>query len=403
MLWAPQQDDALKAVSDWLANRDGKQCFRLFGYAGTGKTTLAKHFAEGVEGQVHFMAYTGKAAHVLRQKGCGDASTIHSMIYNARDKSRTRLKELEAELAALRLSGLSETAGARTLEKDIARERESLAKPAFNLNTASEIKKASLVIVDECSMVDGRMGEDLLWFGVPVLVLGDPAQLPPVAGGGFFTDHEPDVMLTDIHRQARDNPIIAMATKVREGERLNLGDYGDSKVILGSDVTSEMAMNADQIIVGRNKTRRASNTRARRLLGIDSDYPVHDDKVVCLRNNHDIGILNGTIWSVKGVGDIGEDQLVMDVESLDEPGRVLEDVLTHSHYFLGNEDKLQWWERKNANEMDYGYAITCHKAQGSQYDKVFLVDEAGAFRDDAKKWLYTAITRAASQITIVRT
>ena len=80
MQFAPQQDEALKAVSKWL--KEGKTpVFRLFGYAGTGKTTLAKHFAEHVDGDVLFAAFTGKAALVMRSKGCADASTIHSMIY----------------------------------------------------------------------------------------------------------------------------------------------------------------------------------------------------------------------------------------------------------------------------------------------------------------------------------
>ena len=98
-------------------------------------------------------------------------------------------------------------------------ERKRLAQPAFTLNQFSPVKDAGLVVIDECSMVDDRMGQDLLSFGTKVLVLGDPAQLPPVRGSGFFTDTEtPDVMLTEIHRQAKDNPIIAMATKVRNKE-----------------------------------------------------------------------------------------------------------------------------------------------------------------------------------------
>ena len=70
-------------------------------------------------------------------------------------------------------------------------------------------------------MVDEELGRDLLSFGKPVLVLGDPAQLPPVKGGGFFTEAEPDIMLTEVHRQAADNPIIRMSMVVREGGRLD--------------------------------------------------------------------------------------------------------------------------------------------------------------------------------------
>ena len=200
MTWSSQQDAALKSVSDWLRKRD-KPIFRLFGYAGTGKTTLARHLAEGVDGDVAFGAYTGKAALVLRSKGCADASTIHSMIYRSRE---------------------SDEGG-----------------PQFVLNRQSAAAKADLIVIDECSMVDEELGRDLLSFGQPVLVLGDPAQLPPVKGGGFFTEAEPDVMLTEVHRQARDNPIIQMSLTVREGGRLDVGNYGDSKVIRRSQINSD--------------------------------------------------------------------------------------------------------------------------------------------------------------------
>src|SRR5450759_498092 len=81
--FTPHQDDALKAVADWLKAKPGTgntpQVFRLFGYAGTGKTTLANHIAEDVDGEVKFAAFTGKAASVMRGKGCRGASTIHSL------------------------------------------------------------------------------------------------------------------------------------------------------------------------------------------------------------------------------------------------------------------------------------------------------------------------------------
>ncbi len=166
--FTPHQDAALKAVADWLKAKPGKNgtppVFRLFGYAGTGKTTLARHIAEGVDGEVKFAAFTGKAALVMRNKGCDNASTIHSLIYRAR--------EIRRRAAELR------TVGRRAgLQGQADRDRR---------------------------MLDGgrrtRPRPDVV--RMPLLVLGDPAQLPPIQGGGFFTDCEPDVMLTEVHRQA---------------------------------------------------------------------------------------------------------------------------------------------------------------------------------------------------------
>lgn len=87
--FTPHQNDALKSVADWLKSGPGTdgaaQVFRLFGYAGTGKTTLARHIADEADGEVKFAAFTGKAASVMRGKGCRAASTIHSLIYRARE------------------------------------------------------------------------------------------------------------------------------------------------------------------------------------------------------------------------------------------------------------------------------------------------------------------------------
>ncbi len=145
MQFSPQQDEALKAVSRWL--KEGRSpVFRLFGYAGTGKTTLAKHFAEHVDGEVLFAAFTGKAAQVLRSRGASNARTIHSLIYRPRGEEAVEDEE--------------------TGKTSIA--------PMFTINRQSPLAKAALIIIDECSMVDEQLGKDLMSFGTPVLVLGDP-------------------------------------------------------------------------------------------------------------------------------------------------------------------------------------------------------------------------------------
>ena len=225
--FTPHQDSALKAVADWLKAKPGKNgtppVFRLFGYAGTGKTTLARHIADGVDGEVKFAAFTGKAALVMRNKGCDNASTIHSLIYRARE------------------SGVEQ--------------------PSFELWDDAPASKAKLIVIDECSMVDAELGRDLMSFDCPLLVLGDPAQLPPIQGGGFFTDCEPDAMLTEVHRQAQDDPIVRMSMDIREGRELEIGRHGESEVVTRNELDPDRVMGADQVLVGRNNTRRAYNMR----------------------------------------------------------------------------------------------------------------------------------------------
>ena len=362
MIWTPQQEAALKSVATWL-KRGEPQLFRLFGYAGTGKTTLAKTIAADADGDVAFAAFTGKAALVMRTRGCDGASTIHSLIY--------RPRETETE------------------------------EPSFVLNEDSAVTKSSLVIVDECSMVDADLGRDLLSFGKPVLVLGDPAQLPPVKGGGFFTDGAPDVMLTEVHRQAVDNPIIKMSMLVREGGRLALGAYGESRVIERGDIDSGAVTAADQLLVGLNRTRRSYNKRMRELFGRDDVFPGPGDKLVCLRNDKTKGLLNGGIWFVKTVAKTRKKKLALNVVPEEDLARKPLRIGVLPEFFQGLEDGLSPKIRRDSDEFDYGYALTVHKAQGSQWNTVVLFDESFAFREHRNRWLYTGITRAAKQLTIV--
>lgn len=410
MGWTPQQDAALVRVQDWLNGPKDKQVFRLFGFAGTGKSTLAKHLGD-IEKQrggfAQYAAFTGKATVVMRRKGCENARTLHSIIYTTMDKSRDRLDRLNKALA--NASGDNRD----NLIRQIEEERENLKSPGFHLkedaltvyrtlddDTREAVATVSLFIIDECSMVDARLGEDLLSFGARVLVLGDPAQLPPVmAGSGFFTDAQPDVLLTEIHRQALDSPIIKMANVIRGGGSLNIGDYGDGcKVVKRTDLPAQEWVDADQILVGRNETRRAFNARIRTLRGFSGFLPQPGEKLVCLRNNHEEGLLNGSLWECLAAEDKPNGPTFwLKIKSLDDDRTIA--CLAHKACFLGEE--LEPWERKESNEFDFGYALTVHKSQGSQWDNVVLFDE-WTMRQSKQQWQYTGITRAAKRITVVR-
>lgn len=375
MKFSPQQDEALKAVSRWL--KEGRQpVFRLFGYAGTGKTTLARHFAENVDGEVLFAAFTGKAAQVLRARGATKARTIHSLIYRPRGE-----EEVE-----------DEETGKTTVS------------PMFSINRQSPLAQAALIVIDECSMVDEALGRDLLSFGTPVLVLGDPGQLPPISGGGFFTEHEPDCLLTEIHRQARDNPIIDLAMQVREGRELMHGDYGAAQVISKDEVTQELVLEADQVLVGTNRTRRRYNQRLRELKGYTQHYPQAGDKLVCLRNDPAKGLLNGSLWQVmtssKETVKPGINLLVRPED--DDMDRGAAKIKLLKSAFETPESETPWAIKKRYDDFDFGYALTVHKAQGSQWNNVVVFDESWAFRDNRERWLYTAVTRASEWLTVVR-
>jgi exodeoxyribonuclease-5 len=360
--WTPEQDRALKEVARWLETRASSQVFRLFGYAGTGKSTLARHLADSVDGGVVFAAFTGKAALVMRSKGCKDARTIHSLIYRAAD---TETEE-----------------------------------PSFILNEDSDAAKAKLIVIDECSMVDEELGRDLLSFGKKVLVLGDPAQLPPVKGGGFFTEAEPDVMLTEVHRQAADNPIIRLSMNIREGKAIGRGTYGDSRVVTRNELDPTLVTGADQVLVGLNKTRRAYNGRLRQLRGFTAELPQSGEKLVCLRNNRKKGLLNGGLFTVKSSGALRKGKVRMLVLP-EEAGGAVRRVGVIPQFFTEGEADIPYALRKDSDEFDFGYALTVHKAQGSQWDDVVLFDESFAFREHRARWLYTGVTRAARKLTLV--
>jgi exodeoxyribonuclease-5 len=365
--FTPHQDQALAAVADWLKAKPGTgntpQVFRLFGYAGTGKTTLARHIADGVRGEVKFAAFTGKAALVMRNKGCDNASTIHSLIYRTRESGEEQ--------------------------------------PSFELWDDAPASKARLIVIDECSMVDAELGRDLMSFDCPLLVLGDPAQLPPIQGGGFFTNAEPDAMLTEVHRQAQDDPIVRMSMAIREGRALEKGRFGDSEVVSRNDLDPDRVMQADQILVGRNNTRRAYNMRVRQKNGIEDALPVAGDKLVCLRNNRKKALFNGGLWRVKARAQSKSKIITMRLSPDEEFGAKITKVSVRADCFAGGIEDIPWEQRKPYDEFDYGYVLTVHKSQGSQWDDVVLFDESFAFQDSRARWLYTGITRAAKRLCIV--
>jgi exodeoxyribonuclease V len=350
----------IAAVLAWL-KRPSKPVFRLYGPAGTGKTTLAKQIASKVNGQVCFAAFSGKAASVLRQKGCADATTIHNLIYTPSPQK---------------------------------------GKLEFVLNEQSRLQVAQLAIIDEASMVDQRLGRDLLSYNRPVLVLGDPAQLPPIEGRGFFTqEKKPDILLKDILRQHKDSPIIKLATQAREGKSVSISEDNGSFVRKKLDVDIDTFLQADQILVGTNDTRHRFNLRVRELRGLPLGKPQPNDKLVCLKNNASKNIFNGEIWFVTEV--LGPSDDIIRLKLRPETGERSDvTVNVRREYFEQADPKLPEKALKDLDRFTFAYALTVHKAQGSEWPSVVLFDESDQFGDNNAKWLYTGITRASQSIKI---
>jgi exodeoxyribonuclease-5 len=390
-----QQADAVEAVRSWYAGQSlrsrSEAPFRLFGPAGTGKTTIAKHIEQALGVQAVFGAYTGKAAHVLRRKGV-PATTIHSAIYRPVDNI-----QLKAEKERLTRKWLDQGGTDEQIRKRLDELEEREGRPFFEFNPGSEWVDADLIVLDEVSMVNMAMGEDIERLGVPVLVLGDPAQLPPVEGGGYYTNTVPDVLLTEVHRQALESPVLRLATDIREGR-----GYGTVKVNLAD------AMAADQIICWKNSTRWNLIEKIREKLGRRREWPVPGDRIMCLVNNKDAGVLNGQQFEVLGAAMEGEG---WKLRVRDEEG-VEREVLAHAAGFCGlaaekeGKDTLRAYRGK-VGLFTFANVITCHKAQGSEWESVYVVDQTHQMWKstpaEKRAWAYTAVSRASVRVTIAST
>lgn len=367
MKWSPKQAKALDAIAAWLKDPNSKQTFCLFGLAGSGKSEILKHAVGDFPGAVRWAAPTGKAALVMRRKGCPTAQTVHSLIYNVSGDAPSpemiaKLREEMIRLRAVQEPGAQ--ASADRLAEQIARaeQDDSRSGPRFSLNLNSDLCHAKLCVVDEGSMIDDRMGRDLESFGCKLLIVGDPAQLPPIYGAGYFISREPDAFLDEIHRQALDSPILYLADLARRGQPLPYGKHGDCEVLRYGDPSLERrALETDMILVGRNKTRHACNTKIRKLLGRHEEpAPVKGDKAICLRNNPLLGLLNGSSWTIdRCTPNLAAMTAKIEVTNADDGEQV--ECETWLHHFMAREDELKSFARRAYNEWDYGWAQSVHK------------------------------------------
>ncbi len=418
-----QQAAAIAAIENWFRRRTREQqVFRLFGYAGTGKTTITRHAIgelglepmdrTGGSGGVLYAAFTGKAALVMTRKGT-PASTIHSLIYKVSEATPEEIERVTRELETLRKGvrsmGPAERSFAETQIRRLELRLADIHQPRFILNEQSLVRDVDLIVLDEVSMVGAEMASDLIAFGKPILVLGDPGQLPPIKGDGAFTDADADVMLTDIHRQAETSAIIRLATLARQSVRIPYGEHDDFVwKMRRSDIGPHQFLKGGQVICGRNATRLFLNTAMKQAAGFPDAYPRGlGEKIICLKNRHDLGLVNGMFLDLSDIRD--ESPLAFSASVRTEDGT---SVPGHQWFYKGHFDdhvaydaerlRRDWRDMRGLVESVWGYAITCHKAQGSQWENVIVYDDGlGRTAEDRARWLYTAITRAEQGLVIL--
>ena len=407
MDFTPAQADAITKGVNYFDNHEfnRKEVFRIFGYAGSGKTTLAQEIAKLTKLRVSFMAFAGKAAMVLASKGCLGATTIHKTIFEPRG---TAVKAYQEELS--RFEAMTDGPEKNELGRHLETQKKALNSPVFVPKDLREFPRDTAWICDEMSMVDKFIGESMLSYGFPVIVLGDPAQLKPIAGEGFFTNAKPDVLLTEIHRQAAGNPVLRLATAVRSGRALTLpyGSLGNSRIVRA--LKPQEYGEYDQVLCGKNLTRIAVNSAFRKMMK-RTKVLEEGEKIICLQNNYEVGVMNGSTWKVirAEYETRGKHQYYRcDLASLDMRGERLVNVMLHVMPFLeGTKHHNKFWTPMLTGNpeglvMTYASAITVHKAQGSQWKSGVIIDEWS--RSDAQyvNWLYTAMTRFSERMTLVR-
>lgn len=377
------QKQALITLLDWLKKPDG-QYITLGGFAGTGKTTLIALLSQILHQhnpkiKIAFVSFTGKAAIVLKTQlqylnslnEKDFVGTIHSLIYSPM------------------IGGNQEIIGWDKKEK----------------------VNVDLIIVDEASMVDQNIWMDLLSYSTPIIAVGDHGQLPPI-NGKFNLMEDPDLKLEHIHRQAENNPIIQLSIMARTDGQIPFDSFAPNiKKISKQDYSAqediENLLNQYHddtlILCGYNNTRIKLNNYVRQLKGIESSDPIVGDRVICLRNNHKKQIFNGMVGKIKSINQENSDWHYSEID-FDFNGKFK--GLISTHQFNSPTTLSQTGNRKKTLKgdlFDFGYAMTVHKAQGSQAQRVILFEERFRQMDDLtwRRWLYTAITRAVEELYIV--
>ena len=393
MILTKKQEEGLKIAVE--RHRAGEKYTVISGYAGSGKSTLVRFIIDALdveEDRVCYCAFTGKAAEVLRKKGNKNVSTLHRLLY------------------------------------------EHIPRPAGGFFRRPKPRISyDIIVVDEVSMAPQSLIELLFSHRVYVVCLGDPFQLPPIDKdeNNHLLDH-PHVFLDEIVRQAQESEIIRLTMQIRNQEPIDYVNGSEVMVISQNELNTGMLQWGDQILTATNAKRQSINNQMRTLMG-RTEGPVDGDKIICLRNywedssvngdalvNGTIGILSNSFQTIRKLPKfIGSNIKQFDVLVGDlivpETQDIYSMVEIDHHMMLTGEKCCDWrlsyqlgklkprYGEIVPKEFTYAYAITTHKSQGSEWDKVVVLEEKFPFdKTEHARWLYTAATRASEKLVLVR-
>ena len=353
----------------------------IAGPAGSGKSSLVRFIIDALdlpEDKVVYITYTGKASLVLRNKGCSNAITAHKLLYHAKEKP----------------DGTFEFKPKKYLDYDY-----------------------KIIVLDECSMLPEDMWTLLLSHKVHVIALGDKEQLPPVDGDSKILDN-PHVILDEVVRQALDSPIIRLSVDIREGKWLEYGGPKECRVMPPEGVSDKLLMGADQVLCGKNITRHCLNERLRKIKFGEqyANKPLEGDKIICLKNDwgtladNEEPLINGMVGVLNNIkledGRLYKPAMTADFTSnnngLYKNLRMDYKIFTEKETTVNKDNWMMYPKNERAHEFDYAYAVTVHKYQGSEAEKVVVYDEWLGDRDFHRRWLYTAVTRSSKMLVVVK-
>lgn len=392
MILTNKQEEGLKIILD--RHKRNEKYTVVAGYAGTGKSTLVKFAIEALNvesSKVAYATYTGKAAEVLRKKGNPGACTLHKLLYD----------------------------------------HFPMPGGGFYRKPKTELD-VTIAVVDEVSMVPKPMVDLLLKHKIYVIFLGDPFQLPQIDKDteNHLLD-KPHIFLDEIMRQAAESEIIQLTMKIRNGESLDLFKGNEVQIFKKNEFNTGMMTWADQIIVATNATRQSINQQMRKILGY-SGLPQHGERMICLRNYwddcNDAGdaLVNGTTGIIENpfesfrripayIKNDRRDLPTIVGNFIPDGGIKFHSIEMDKEMIMTGEKCIDWRVAYQLGklkpkigdivpkEFAFAYAITCHKAQGSEWEKVLVVEEGFPFaKEEHARWLYTACTRASEKLVLLR-